>query len=203
MHHLTWENPLTVWHLVTQSEKRFCLKGQRCLNENMYQCKRRKQNICWLVRLMSAHILPCAIWTLQPESCCILLICSPPRPMTLGTAKIVWFRFCLNMCKTAMSTVKENYEYVLTEADHAIRHPELFRHCGGSDTAGSLKKTDIWRIYPSLNHKHLECCCMRNTKHICIPLLREGRQLSSNSCQKEKVVSNWKLNRASVCNRIN
>lgn len=30
---------------------------------------------------------PCAIWTLQPESCCILLICSPPRPMTVENSR--------------------------------------------------------------------------------------------------------------------
>lgn len=39
--------------------------------------------------------VPGAIWTLQPDSCCILLICSPPRPITeerrWGLKKKVWY----------------------------------------------------------------------------------------------------------------
>lgn len=36
----------------------------------------------WIVVLANKDVLPGAIWTLQPESCWILLICSPPRPIT-------------------------------------------------------------------------------------------------------------------------
>jgi len=35
----------------------------------------------------TAHHSPGAIWTLQPESCWILLICSPPRPITVTDSK--------------------------------------------------------------------------------------------------------------------
>lgn len=57
--------------------------------------------------------------------------------------------FSWNTLHNVMSMVKENYVHVLTETDHAIRHPELFRHRGGSDTVDKSGKTmkDSVKLY--------------------------------------------------------
>lgn len=61
------------------------LSGRPAVSENKYEnnyvSKSSKKNLltCCLCKM---HSLPCANWTLQPDSCCILFICSPPRPMT-------------------------------------------------------------------------------------------------------------------------
>lgn len=80
-----YKHQLTLWHLVTLSEKHFFLEDRRCLWIYMKNCF-KPRTAGKSIRLDDlAFSSPCAIWTLQPESCCILLICSPPRPMTSGT----------------------------------------------------------------------------------------------------------------------
>lgn len=88
-----------------------------------------------------AHNSPGAIWTLQPESCCILLICSPPLPMTVeDTVKtLLGFSFsCVNHHYKDCQYDLGKCVHVLTETDHAVRDPVLFRHCRGPDTVGGL-----------------------------------------------------------------
>lgn len=76
---------LTLWHLETRSEKQFFQEDRRCLQKwwKHFLIKEPLGNPFYLIDWELAHSWPCAIWTLQPESCWILLICSPPRPMTL------------------------------------------------------------------------------------------------------------------------
>lgn len=139
---------------------------------------------------------PDAIWTLQPESCCILLICSPPRPITeedtverpcLGFSShvreekkkhlkchhdyVVWrWRDCIFMYSLRPTMPSGTLYSSVTEEGLALQ-----RTGGGGGSKKWVSQSKLW--VPEMLFKEKK---KKKQGGETVPLLRQGSQLGSN-----------------------